>query len=88
VGRTERRAAERQAIDRQVDRFAREALAVRAKEALRRGDFSSASSLFGQLARRDPRVLARLAAISARIAPRSMWWVDRLRVSMRRRSLR
>jgi GT2 family glycosyltransferase len=87
-GRTERRAVERQAIDRQVARFAREALAVRAKEALRRGDFGTASSLFGQLARRDPRVLARLAAISARIAPRSMWWADRLRASMRRGSLR
>jgi glycosyltransferase involved in cell wall biosynthesis len=86
-GGTDRWQAERQAIDRQVDRFARESLAVRAKNALRSGDFDTASALFEQLSRRDPRILARVAAISARIAPRSVWWADRLRTSMRRWSL-
>jgi GT2 family glycosyltransferase len=78
------RPAERAAIDRQIERFARELLAVEAKTALRRRDFRMASDRFKSLHQREGGTfLAAIAAVCT-YAPVPLFWFDRVREAVRR----
>jgi glycosyltransferase involved in cell wall biosynthesis len=67
------------AIDRQIARFDRESLALRAKSALRRRDFDEAGECFRALNARYPRLSHAAMALASRVAPRGLWWADRVR---------
>jgi glycosyltransferase involved in cell wall biosynthesis len=75
------RPTERAAIDRQIARFERDALALRAKIALRARDFTQAEDYFHALYKCQPLMRHALMALASRVAPRSLWWADRLRRS-------
>jgi GT2 family glycosyltransferase len=84
LGRLEDRPAERAALERQIARFERQMLALRAKTALRAREFATAAAWFQALFERDRRPSqAALAAVS-RMAPSALWWADHLRRQWRR----
>jgi glycosyltransferase involved in cell wall biosynthesis len=80
------RPAETAAIDRQIARFDRDAIAIRAKAALRARAFDDAARLFHQLYERDGRMASALLATASRVAPRALWLADRARSATRRTS--
>jgi glycosyltransferase involved in cell wall biosynthesis len=74
---------ERRAIDRQIQRFQRDALRIRAKVALRARQFHEAARHFDDLHTRYPAAAHTAMAVMSRWSPRSLWWVDRVRSAMR-----
>lgn len=86
--RCEGKPAEIAAIDRQIARFEREAILLRAKAALRARAFQDAAGLFRLLYEREPRPAWAAVAFVSRLTPRALWWADRLRTSMRRPATR
>ena len=85
--RCEHRPVELAAIDQQIERFERETLALQAKTALRAREFTTAARWFQKLYERDRRISRAALAACSRIAPATLWWADRARRSLRRRSL-
>ena len=84
LGRLEDRPTERAALKRQIARFERQMLALRAKTALRAREFSTAASCFQQLFERDRRPSRAALAVFSRMAPSALWWADRVRRQLRR----
>jgi glycosyltransferase involved in cell wall biosynthesis len=75
--------AEMAAIDRQLERFERAAIANAAKLALYRGDFSAASEGFAELANRGASLRLTLAALAARRAPSLLLFAHRAASALR-----
>ena len=84
LGRLEDRPAERAALERQIARFERQTLAVRAKTALRAREFATAATWFQALFERDRRPSRAALATLSRMAPSALWWADHLRRQLRR----
>jgi glycosyltransferase involved in cell wall biosynthesis len=78
------RSDEHAAIDRQLERFERELLAIDARTALRQRDFPAAASSYQLLYRKSP--APRLAALlfAVRHAPRTVLWLADARRALRR----
>jgi glycosyltransferase involved in cell wall biosynthesis len=84
LSRLEDRPAERAALDKQIARFERQMLALRAKTALRAREFATAATWFQALFERDRRPSRAALAAFSRVAPAALWWADRLRTRLRR----
>jgi GT2 family glycosyltransferase len=78
------RPAERAVIDRQIERFERELLAVEAKLALRRRDFRMAADRFKSLHQREGGTFLAAVAAACTYAPVPLFWFDRSREAVRR----
>lgn len=70
---------ESRAIERQIARFSRDALRIRAKAALRSRQFDEAARQFDALQHQYPAGAHAAMAVVSRWAPRALWWADRLR---------
>jgi len=77
------RPAERAVIDRQIERFERELLAVEAKTALRRRDYQLAADRFESLHQREGGAFLAAVAAACRYTPVPLFWFFRGRGAIR-----